>query len=43
VDAIVDPGQRTLEVPFESKPVVFILFEPLELLDEEELEFDGNP
>jgi len=43
VDAIVELGQGAVEVPREGEAAVLILLEPLEFLDEVELEFDGNP
>lgn len=43
MDAVVDLGQRPLEVPIELKAVVFLVFETLEFLDKVELEFNRNP
>ena len=43
VDAVVDLGEGALEVPLQLEAVVFLVLEALELLDEVELELDGNP
>jgi hypothetical protein len=36
-------GECAVEIPGERKPAVFVVLEPLEFLDEVELEFDGHP
>ena len=43
VDAVVDLGEGAVEVPGEGEAAVFVLLEALELLDQVELEFNGNP
>lgn len=43
VDAVVDLGERAVEIPGKRKTPIFILFETLEFLDQVELEFDRNP
>ena len=43
MDAVVDLGQGALEVPAKLEAGVFFFFEPLELLDEIELELDRDP
>ena len=43
VDAVVELGQGALEVPREREAAVFVVLEPLEFLDEVELEFDRDP
>ena len=43
MDAVVDLGQSALEIPAEFEPVVFFVFEALELLDEIKLEFRAEP
>jgi hypothetical protein len=43
VDAVVDLGQGALEVPAQLQAVVFLVLEAAELLDQVQLEFDGDP
>ena len=43
VDSIVQLGQRAVEVPGERQAPVLVLLEPLEFLDQEELELDRDP
>lgn len=43
VDAVVDLGERALEVPIEFEAVVFLILEALEFLDEVEFEFRAEP
>lgn len=43
VDPVVDLGERALEVPAELETVVLVILEPLEFLDEVELELHGHP
>jgi hypothetical protein len=43
VDAVIQLGQRAVEVPCQRQATIFVFFEPLEFLYEVELEFNGNP
>lgn len=43
MDAVVELGEGAVEVPSERESAIFVLFETLELLDEVELEFNGDP
>ncbi len=43
VDAVVDFGERALEIPTELKAVVFVVLEALELLNEVKLELGAEP
>ena len=43
VDAVVDLGEGALEVPTELEAVVFVVLEPLEFLDQVNLEFSTDP
>src|SRR3989344_2102214 len=43
VDAVVELGKGTVQVPGERQAAVFILLEALELLDQVELELDRYP
>ncbi len=43
VDAVVELGEGAVEIPGERKAAAFVLLEPLEFLDEVELELDGDP
>ena len=43
MDAVVDLREGALEVPLELEPVVLLVLQALEFLDEVEFEFNGNP
>jgi hypothetical protein len=43
VDAVVELRERAVEVPRERQPPALVLLEPLEFLDEIQLELDGDP
>ena len=43
MDAVVDLGEGALEIPAELEAVVFLVFEPLEFLDEVEFELNRDP
>ena len=43
VDAVIQLGKGPIQVPCERQAAVFVLFEPLELLDEVEFELDRYP
>jgi hypothetical protein len=43
VDAVVDLGQRPLEVPAGLQAVVLLVLEALKFLNQVQLEFDGDP
>jgi len=43
VDAIIQLRQRAVEVPRQREPAAFVLLEPLEFLDEIDLEFRADP
>ena len=43
VDAVIELGQGAVEVPSEGKAAVFVVLEPLEFLDEIELELRAEP
>ena len=43
VDAVVELGEGSVEVPGEGEAVVFVVLEALEILDESNFELDRNP
>lgn len=43
VDAVINLGERALQVPIEFEPVVFFFLEAAEFLDEVDLEFGADP
>ncbi|MDD4248092.1 MAG: hypothetical protein PHT13_03105 [Methanosarcina sp.] len=43
VNAVIKLRKGAVEVPCKLKAAVFVFFNPLELLDEVEFEFDGYP
>ena len=43
VNAVIQLGQRAIEVPGEGKAATFVVLEPLEFLDEVEFELHGHP
>ena len=43
VDAVVELGEGAVEVPSEGEAAVFVVLEPLEFLDQVELEFRAKP
>lgn len=43
MNAVIELGQGAVEVPGEGKAAVFVVLEPLEFLDQIELELNGDP